>query len=52
MDKKQLLHDIALAYLLYESSTTDNPPLSPEDFYQEYEKLTGNFENIVSHYNR
>lgn len=49
MDKQQILHDIAIAYVLYQNLA--DSPMNAEDFYQEYEKATVDFEHIVNHYN-
>lgn len=50
MNKDQLLHDISLAYLLYTSLCPDKPELSFEDFYQDYENISMQFEKIINHY--
>ena len=52
MDKDKVLHDISIAYLLYRNITANNTPLTLEQFYQEYEKLTFDFKPIIDHYNR
>ena len=52
MDKEKTLHDLTIAYLLYQNITTDAMPLTLEQFYQEYDKLTFEFKPIIDHYNQ
>lgn len=49
MNKEQILHDIALAYTLYQNLA--DSPISAESFFQEYEKAINDFKHIVEHYN-
>ena len=48
MDKEKIIHEIAIAYLLYRSSC-ENPD-SPEDFYQDYLRAVDEFTKISKHY--
>ena len=45
MDKQQIIHDISIAYVLYHNLC--DKPISPEDFYQEYQNVTMQFEKIA-----
>lgn len=45
-DKEKIAHDISLTYVLY-SNVSENPSLTPLDFYQEYVDAYDTFKIIV-----